>query len=233
MLRPGKPVCAVVVGGGSGSRFRSKCPKAFATMTSGESLLHVTLRRMALCQLVSAQIAVVPPGFEQEVLAWQDLADLRVSAVIAGGTHRSESVMNGLLKAAESFPYDTVVLIHDAARPCIEPELVSRVVEGTVRHGNATPVITVPDTLKLVSGEELSDTLDRDAIVAVQTPQGFLLGEHIHLLKLHPGPHLDDTIPWTLEGRTVYHVPGNRWNVKVTWPDDLAFVESVLRSVYA
>ena len=94
--KPAMPVFSVIVGAGSGERFGGKIPKAFARLSNGEELIHATVRRMALSPLVMQQVIVVPAGYEKKVRSWPDAKALRIADVVAGGEHRSASVMNGL-----------------------------------------------------------------------------------------------------------------------------------------
>jgi 2-C-methyl-D-erythritol 4-phosphate cytidylyltransferase len=226
---PAPPVFSVIVGAGSGERFGGKVPKAFVKFSNGEQLIHATLRRMALSPVIMQQVVVVPAGYEKTVRSWPDVGDLRIADVVAGGKHRSASVMNGLAAVERLVaPGNVVVLIHDAARPCITPALIKRVADGAAEKGNATPTVPLADTVKKAKNSLLLETLDRDSLAAIQTPQGFLLSEHLRMLKLHPGPHLDDTIPWSMEGKNVFRVEGERWNVKITFPKDLRAAEALM-----
>jgi 2-C-methyl-D-erythritol 4-phosphate cytidylyltransferase len=203
-------VWAIVVAGGSSSRFGR--PKQFAGLGDGSVLDQSvrTARRSA-----EGVVAVVPEGGPRSV----DGAD----EVVTGGTTRSESVRRGLAKVPAGAE---VILVHDAARPLASTALFDAVV-AAVRDGAevVTPAIPVTDTLRSRTG----GVVDRDALVAVQTPQGF----RATVLRAAHDSGADATDDATLAesvGAAVVTVDGDRWNLKITEPDDLVVAEAIWRS---
>jgi 2-C-methyl-D-erythritol 4-phosphate cytidylyltransferase len=203
-------VWAIVVAGGSSSRFGR--PKQFATLGDGSVLDQSvrTARRSA-----EGVVAVVPEGGPASI----DGADV----VVTGGATRSQSVRRGL---AEVPPAAEVILVHDAARPLATPALFDAVV-AAVRGGAdvVTPAIPVTDTLRSRAG----GAVDRDALVAVQTPQGF----RATVLRTAHEAGAEATDDATLAesvGAAVVTVDGDRWNLKITEPDDLVVAEAIWRS---
>ena len=117
------------------------------------------------------------------------------------------------------------VLVHDAARPFLSEQLISRVVEGTRRHQACVPVLPVSDTLKEIRSERIVRTVERESLALVQTPQGF----EISLLKRAFRQAIEDNFYGTDESilverlhEAVHVVPGERANIKVTWQEDLS-----------
>lgn len=144
---------------------------------------------------------------------------------IPGGERRRDSVAAGLTRVAANRRH---VLVHDAARPLITVELVHRVVARLERGDvdGVVPAVPLRDTIKRVDGEDVVETVRRDDLVAVQTPQGFVVSK---LREAHSvgGDAPDDA--WLVEqigGRIVY-VAGSPGNLKVTYPDDLRLVEAL------
>jgi len=148
---------------------------------------------------------------------------LGVAAVVAGGETRSDSVRAGLDALPDTASH---VMIHDAARPLVTDAVVERVV-ASLRSGSSAvvPVVPVVDTLRNNDG----GALNRDAIVAVQTPQGFTLTA---LADAHASGQTasDDASLIELNNGTVDHVDGLADNVKITYPSDLVVAESILTS---
>jgi 2-C-methyl-D-erythritol 4-phosphate cytidylyltransferase len=216
---------AIVVAAGRGERMGADRPKAFVTLR-GKSLL---LRSAAaLSGGADGLVAVVPEEAVAE--ATRMLAEVpHVRAVVAGGGTRAESVRAGL--AAVPSGFDGIVLVHDAARPLVPPDLVRAVAEAARRTGAALPVLPLVDTIKVVGDGRVVETLDRTRLGAAQTPQGFRIG----LLREAYARAFADDVALTDEamaverlGHPVAAVPGSSRNRKITTPDDLRWAESLL-----
>ncbi len=146
----------------------------------------------------------------------------RVERFVSGGSSRSESVRCGLACVNESA---THVLVHDAARPLVTSGLVNRVVNELARGAQGVvPVVPIVDTLQTREGV----TVDRSALVAVQTPQGF---ERSVLLEAHSAGFeaTDDSTLVNQLGASVVHVEGDPKNIKVTVPDDMHIADAFCR----
>ncbi|MYL82201.1 2-C-methyl-D-erythritol 4-phosphate cytidylyltransferase [Desulfovibrio aerotolerans] len=140
----------------------------------------------------------------------------------AGGARRQDSVQNGLA----ALPREAaLVLVHDAARPFVDAGLIGRVADALAAgHKAVIPVLPVTDTIKEVAGDTVVATLPRDALAAVQTPQGF---DKALLLAAfaHAGPDFTVTDDASLVehlGQPVFTVAGTPENMKITHPQDLA-----------
>jgi len=145
---------------------------------------------------------------------------------IPGGERRRDSVAAGV---AALGPTCDMVLVHDAARPLADAALARRVV-GRLLLGDVdavVPVIPVRDTLKRIAGEEVVETVDRSALVAVQTPQGFRISALTAAQADDGDDASDDAVLIERHGGMVVTVAGDPANLKVTFPEDLAMVEAV------
>ncbi|MGH7163553.1 MAG: IspD/TarI family cytidylyltransferase, partial [Planctomycetota bacterium] len=150
--------CAVVlVAAGEGRRFGA--PKASVRL-GGTTILE---RAAMAFQSFPTRVAVVRAA---ELDAWR----LPGWKLVPGGDRRRDSVALGVAALAEEARF---VLVHDAARPLVTPDVVARVLEAARRAGAAVPAIPLADTIKRVEGGWARETLDRTSLVAVQTPQGF------------------------------------------------------------
>jgi 2-C-methyl-D-erythritol 4-phosphate cytidylyltransferase len=205
------PVWTVVVAGGAGSRFGS--PKQYVELAGRRS---VDWSLAAARPVSDGIVLVVPPGDVREVVEGAD-------AVVAGGETRSASVRNGLA----AVPADAgVVLVHDAARPAASPALFRAVVEAVRAGAEAVvPGVDVTDSLRRRTG----GAVDRDELVAVQTPQGF---DAAVLRAAHAGgaEGTDDASVAEAHGARVEVVPGETTNIKLTHPADLVALEATLSS---
>jgi 2-C-methyl-D-erythritol 4-phosphate cytidylyltransferase len=165
-------VWAVLAAAGSGDRLGADRPKAFVRL-GDRPLLGESLERLDASRWVDAIVVAAPPGWEEPaILLAEELGCGKVSACVAGGATRGESVRRAL---AEVPPEAAVVLVHDAARPLLDDAVVERVVTA-LNEGwdGAVPALPVADTVKRVEGDRIVETLPRDKLRAVQTPQAFV-----------------------------------------------------------
>ncbi len=204
---------------------------------AGRPLLAWTLERLAAAPEVARIVVVTAPSRVAEVTAapWLPAA---VVAVVAGADRRQGSVAAGVRRLLELDGLDVdlgrTILIHDGARPAVEPALVSRVCAAVARYGAAIPAIPVADTVKRVAGGRIVETLDRTALVVAQTPQGTRLGTLLEAWDRFPPdgpPEFTDEAALLEACRILVHVlPGDPANLKVTVPADLLHAESALGS---
>src|SRR4051794_176825 len=163
---------AILVAAGRGERLGRAQPKAFAKLGE-DPMLAEPLRRLDESEWVDAIVVVAPPGWEEPaILLAEELGCGKVSACVAGGETRAESVRAGLAEV----PADAVVvLVHDAARPLLPEAVIERVL-APLSEGwdGAVPGLAVADTLKRVGSDgAIAETVSRDGLWAVQTPQAF------------------------------------------------------------
>lgn len=205
-------VGAVVVAAGRGDRFGGA--KQFLVLHG----VRLVDRAVVACAAVCDQVVVVLPAGTE----WDGPP---VTAAVEGGATRSASVRAGL-GALQGDP--DVVIVHDAARPLASPALF-RAVIAAVRAGAdaAVPGVAVADTLKRVDGTRVVETVDRDALVAVQTPQGFR-AEALWAAHASAGDATDDAALVEAAGGTVVVVPGEPGNFKVTELADLERLAAAL-----
>jgi len=192
---------AVVVAAGSGRRFGGA--KQHALLRGREVMDWAVDAAAAACEGV---VLVVPPGSSHPG--------------VVGGDTRSESVRRGIAE----LPADAeIIVVHDGARPLATPALFHAVIDA-VRGGadGAICVVPVTDTIRSPQG-----TVDREALVAVQTPQAFRAAA---LRAAHAGGDAatDDATLVERAGGRVVTVPGDAGNIKITFPHDLAVAEALL-----
>ena len=166
-------VWAVLVAAGRGERLGEDRPKAFVRL--GElPLLAEPLRRLDECEWIDGVVLVAPPEWEEPaILLAEELGASKVAACVPGGRTRTESVRAGVAEVPEEA---AVILVHDAARPLLPPDVVPRLLEALAQGADgAVPGLPVADTVKRVSGEGVvGETLPRSELIAVQTPQAFV-----------------------------------------------------------
>jgi 2-C-methyl-D-erythritol 4-phosphate cytidylyltransferase len=222
--RDGAGVWAVVPAGGRGVRMGRKKQDL---RLGGRPILRWTVDVLEATRIVRGVVVVVPA---EDVAAWRRrLARCRkVRAVVAGGAERQESVRRGL----EAVPRGvTWVVVHDGVRPCITSELVTRVTAAAREHGVAIAALPLAETLKRGAQGWVKETVDREGLWAVQTPQAF----RADLLRDAHGRAAGDGIRATDDaalverlGVPVWLVPGLPGNVKITRPGDLRLARALL-----
>jgi 2-C-methyl-D-erythritol 4-phosphate cytidylyltransferase len=205
-------VWAIVVAGGSGQRFGEL--KQFALL-AGRPVAQWSVE--ACRPAASGVVLVVPSGSG-------DHSECGADRVVAGGASRSASVRCGLAAVPDEAD---VIVVHDAARPLATAALFDAVVAAAADHGAAICAMPVSDTIKRVDRGLVIDTLDRDQLVAVQTPQAF---DAALLRRAHASgaEATDDATLVELLGASVSVVPGDAHNVKITTPADLRAAEQFL-----
>jgi 2-C-methyl-D-erythritol 4-phosphate cytidylyltransferase len=216
-------VWAVLVAAGRGERLGEDRPKAFARL-GGLPLLAESLRRLDESEWIDGIVVVCPPEWEEPaILVAEAIGATKVASCITGGSTRSASVRLGL----DEVPEDAaVVLVHDAARPLLPPDLVPRLLEALAQgYDGAVPGLPVPDTVKRVRDGLVLETPARDELVAVQTPQAFVAPV---LRAAADGEGSDCASLVEARGGRVTVVRGDEQLLKVTTPADLARVEALL-----
>ncbi|MCF0093495.1 2-C-methyl-D-erythritol 4-phosphate cytidylyltransferase [Micromonospora sp. NPDC049114] len=223
-LNPRGDVAVLVPAAGAGVRLGPGRPKALRLL-AGEPLLVHAVRRLAAAASVHTIVVAAPAA---EVVGVRELlAPVAPVIVVPGGAERQASVA-AALAAVPAGP--TIILVHDAARALTPPELVESVA-AAVRGGRAAviPVLPVVDTIKEVGADEVVlGTVDRAALRAVQTPQGFRRSVLTAAHAAAGDPLTDDAGLVEKQGIAVSCVPGSEYALKITRPFDLALAEHLL-----
>jgi 2-C-methyl-D-erythritol 4-phosphate cytidylyltransferase len=163
---------AVLVAAGRGERLGDDRPKAFVRL-GDLPLLAEPLRRLDESEWIDAIVVVAPPEWEEPaILCAEEIGASKVSACVTGGETRVDSVRVGVAEVPEDA---AVVLVHDAARPVLPEDVVARLLEPLGQGWDgAVPGLPLADTVKRVQRDAVVETLPRDELWAVQTPQAFV-----------------------------------------------------------
>ena len=213
---------AIVVAGGSGRRFGG--PKQFLQLAGRP----VAAWSVDAARSVSDGVVLVVPGgpASGEPGCSPGTPTMGADVVVAGGLSRAESVRAGLAAVPDEA---AIIVVHDAARPLAGVPMFVAVVEA-VRAGGAegaVPVLPVADTLKRASGGRVRSTVERDGLVAVQTPQAFVAST-LRAAHRTAGEATDDAALLERLGAAVCTVSGDPRNVKLTRPEDLEVAEALI-----
>ena len=219
---------AVIVAAGSASRMGG-IDKVMAPL-GGEPMIARTVRAFQDCDAVSEIVIVTRPDL---ILPITELCKgcSKVTAVVAGGNSRQESVGNGLNALSKDIK---LAAIHDGARPLITWQLIDWVIRAANTYGAAAPAIPVKDTVKTVEGGIVVNTPDRSKLRAVQTPQVFdidLLKGALLKAQQDGAEVTDDCSAVERLGMKVKIVEGDEKNLKVTTPMDLKIAEMLLEEM--
>jgi len=224
--RPNDPkIVALIVAAGSGMRAGGGMPKQYRRI-GGRAVIARAFDALAAHPAIAGVHVVVGAG--QEMLLDEALGERRPATVTPGGATRRESVLAGLEAIAAIPP--THVLIHDAARPFLPAAVIDRLIAALDETPGAVPTLPVVDTLVRVDADALGDTVSRDGLARVQTPQAFRFDA---ILAAHrgwtgPGEPTDDAQVARHAGLAVAAVPGDAMLDKLTHEADLAAADTRL-----
>ena len=223
-------VGAIIPAAGRGKRIGASVPKQFLEI-QGKPLLHHTLTVFASCKLIDYVVLVMPRADVDEIGEdWLNKYAI-VREVVVGGEQRQDSVYNGFNSLEEG---TDIVVVHDGVRPFTTPQMITATVEAAQQHGAAITAVPVSDTVKQAADGFVKQTVSRDGLWRVQTPQAFQYG----LLQQAFKKAKKDSYYGTDEGSLVEYlgervkiVPGSELNIKITRKEDLVLGESLLSRI--
>ena len=221
-------ISAIILAGGKGKRMGAKVSKQYIEL-KGKPILYYTIEKFASYKNINRIILVLPKDeieyCKKEVL---DKYSLKVDLIVEGGKERQDSVYNALEKLTD----DEIVLIHDGARPFVSERIIEQGIKYAGIYGAAAPGVMPKDTIKIKDENGLSlSTPDRNALVAIQTPQVFKLNiikECHRRIKEEKRIVTDDTMVVEAYDNKVFLYEGDYTNIKVTTPEDLILAERLI-----
>jgi 2-C-methyl-D-erythritol 4-phosphate cytidylyltransferase len=223
-------VSAIIVAGGKGIRMGAATRKQYLLL-AGKPIVCHTLEVFDACPCIEEIYLVVPPDdldtcFEKWV---SSLSLHKRIHLVAGGLERQNSVYLGI--QAVSGQRCEIVVIHDAVRPFVSTRIIEDCVEEARVSGACIVGMPAMETAKLVNGDQVERTLDRNSIWMAQTPQAF----NLDLIRTaHESANLegfmgtDDAMLIERLGHKIRIIPGSRLNMKITTPEDLALAEGLI-----
>ena len=219
---------ALIPAAGSGTRIPASGPKQYVRL-AGRPMLWHSLRALCVPRIESVFVILAPEDRRFATHDWSEFGD-RLQPLYCGGQTRRDSVYNGLVAAMAVVQADDWILVHDAARPCLpakDLDKLMREIEGDEVGGIlALPVV---DTIKKVSDSKIQSTQERSQFWLAQTPQMFRAGLLAQALTSAKGSPTDEAAAVEQLGLKPRVVAGSRENLKVTWPEDVAIAEGILR----
>ena len=215
---------AVIVAGGQGVRMGADRPKQFLEI-GGKPILRHTIEQFQAFDPKIEVILVLPAAQK----AWwrnycRQSGFLERYTMVSGGITRFHSVQNALAYVGD----DGVVAVHDGVRPLLSRELLQRLFDAALEYPAVIPAVPVVESVRRMDGDK-SVPVSRDGLVLVQTPQLFDAGVLKSAYRQPFSPSFtDDASVVEAAGGTVHIIPGDRINLKITTPDDLAHAASLL-----
>ena len=222
----------IILAAGQGKRMNAGKNKMFLQIADTPLIIH-TLKVFDddyYCKKIILPINASEKSDIEDIL--QCYTFNKTIEIVNGGKERQNSVYSGLQAVEEH--KDSIVLVHDGARPFVKQETIAQLVEMAAKKGSAIPGVRVKDTIKRVQDGQVIDTVERSSLWAVHTPQAFRVST---LKKAHK--HADDTGYLGTDdaslveafGEKVYMVEDHYSNIKITTPEDLYFAEAIFKKM--
>lgn len=223
---------ALIPAAGRGTRIAAETPKQYVRL-AGRAMLWHAAKALCVPRVEAVFVVLAPDDREFAANDWSELEG-RIAPLYCGGETRRDSVYNGLVAAMGAIEADDWILVHDAARPCLPFKDLDALIRDVENDGVggilALPIAdTVKKTRKDQAGvQRVAGTEDRSLLWLAQTPQMFRAGLLAQALS-RPGTPTDEAAAVEGLGLKPRIVAGSRENLKVTWPEDLAIAEAILK----
>ena len=212
---------AIIVAGGTGSRLGDDIPKQFLLL-AGKPLLMYSIEAFYEYDPLIHIIVALHPDFTSN---WAQLCKKFsfpvIHQTVPGGKTRFHSVRNAL----STIQGEGLVAVHDAARPVLPVNLISKTFNEAILHGNAIPGIPLNETVRMIENGKIS-LVDRTTLRIIQTPQTFDLGLLKKAYEQDYRPEFtDDASLLEAMGKEIHLIPGDPRNIKITIPGDIRIAE--------
>jgi 2-C-methyl-D-erythritol 4-phosphate cytidylyltransferase len=224
---------ALIPAAGSGTRLSGEAPKQYLPL-DGRPMLWHAVRAVCVPQVESVFVVLAPEDSAFETHDWSAFVG-KVQPLYCGGETRRDSVYNGLVAVMAVVEADDWILVHDAARPCLPRNDLDTLVRET-QYDEVGGILALPiaETVKKAGKDEsgaqrVAATEDRSLLWLAQTPQMFRAGLLLQALKRARGTITDEAAAVEQMGLKPRLIAGSRENLKVTWPEDIAIAESILK----
>lgn len=197
--------------------------------------IPVAARSMMAFEGIEQVTEIIVSAREQDIPVIEELAErygvTKFKCAVKGGETRQQSVFAAFMKTDRATRF---IAVHDGARPLVDPEHIRRCVKDASIFGGAVLGVPVKDTVKLVDGGMITDTLDRRRLYSIQTPQIFRRDIYVKGINFAQDNELDFTDDCQLAeavGAKINLTVSDYRNIKITTPEDLAVAEVLLRNI--
>ena len=223
---------AIIVAAGQGKRFGGSIPKQFLEILGKPVVIH-TMLRFETCPAVDEIILVLPAEHKAHFIELAQKYPLKkLTRIIGGGASRAESVLNGLKSVRAETA--NIVAVHDGARPLVTPGEIAATIEKANETGAAVLTAPLTDTIKEVSGDQITGTVDRSGLRRALTPQCFRYDilQKAYALAENIADATDESFLVEKAGFPVTFVEGGASNIKITTAEDLALAEFLIKNEF-
>ncbi|MGE5328977.1 MAG: 2-C-methyl-D-erythritol 4-phosphate cytidylyltransferase [Deltaproteobacteria bacterium] len=221
---------AIILAAGKGTRMEAKINKVYMEIAQ-KPIAARTLEVFEESPLINEIIVVInerDKHYYEEKIGGS--FNPKIKAVVFGGKRRQDSVSNGLKQVSQQAE---IVLVHDCARPLVTCDIIERSLAGAAEYGAVCVGMPVKDTIKIVGKDGfVSETLPRDILWSVQTPQAFkkeLLVQAHNRAEALDIQATDDAMLVEMLGHRIKVIEGSYENIKITTPEDIAIAEAILK----
>ena len=217
---------AIILAAGNGTRLSNNIKKQFIKIHDKQLFLFSF---DSFCSSNIDKILIVSSKEDINYVRSLVSSNEKFLDVIAGGETRQQSVKNALDYLKGILADDDVILIHDAARPLIKFPLINEVINKTIEYDCCSLILPIKDTIISLSNNNYENTLERDKLASVQTPQGFKFKiiYEAHLKAMHSSATDDAQLVKSL-GLNIHLIKGDEQNFKITTNEDLNYFEYIL-----
>lgn len=235
---------ALILAGGVGSRMNISIPKQFM-MVDGLTVLQHTMSAFQQHQLVNAIYVVTTPQWQDSVVRQACNAGIsKFSSCFAAGESSFQSAHNGIMALREKEYENTVVLIHDAVRPLVSQDIISRNIAVCLSRGNAITALPSQESYMVISHKEntndretvSTEYVPREHLLRAQTPHTFLLKDLVSMMKQAKERGITYSQSIFTLANELGHVPlhtaeGEKINFKLTFPSDITIFQAILHEM--
>lgn len=217
-------VLVIIPASGKGSRYGSALPKQLLPF-EGTTILEHTIEKFKRTKF-TIDICLIIHDINDTL--YHSILQ-KVQYCVKGGAERQTSISNAILSDFASL-YD-IIAVHDAVRPLVSCALIEELITQSVQKGAVIPALPIKDTLKTFSDDRITATLNRESILAVQTPQVFhssvLISSYRTALSSKE-LFTDDSSLVEYSGYPVYYIQGEETNIKITTPSDYQYANFLI-----
>lgn len=227
---------ALILSGGTGTRLGADTPKQYLEV-GGRPVITYCMETLSRHSGIGAIQIVAEPAWQEPISEWLNTFDpeKKFRGFSLPGENRQLSILHGLEDVVGYGAETDFVLVHDAARPLLSAELITKCLEGVWGHEGVIPVLPMKDTVYCSrDGRSISSLLDRGTVFAGQAPEMFLLGKYLEAnRRLLPEEILrinGSTEPAVMAGMDIAMIPGDEMNFKITTLEDLEYFRGIVNS---
>ena len=229
VLTPETPrCCAVIAAAGSSERFNRE-DKLFIQLNGAPVLAHTLTAFQRSVHINEIVLVTREETLDRAQETCERYGIKKLKAIITGGATRLESVFNGAYAASDEC---NLIAIHDGARPCVDGNLIKRTVDMAAKHHAVAPGIRINSTVKRFSKGMIIETIDREELLEIQTPQVFqsdIIKAALSVAVETSQDITDDCMAAELIGVPVRVTEGSRFNIKLTTREDIIVAEAIIK----